>query len=71
VTAISRLPESTRKSVDAIDWEAFYRQHMPGVYNLFRYRFGENHNAEDLTATTFEKAWRGRKKFRGDPVTMP
>ena len=67
MTAITRLPDDTRTRGEAVDWEVFYRQHLPGVYNFFRYRFGDNHSAEDLTATTFEKAWRNRKKFYGDP----
>ncbi len=48
------------------DWEAIYRHHVPRVYNYFRYRFGEGFSAEDLTAITFEKAWRNRKKFKNE-----
>lgn len=48
------------------DWNAVYRQELPRVYNYFRYRLGDNTLAEDLTATTFEKAWRARNKYRRD-----
>ena len=36
------------------------------VYNFMRYRVGDGPVAEDLTAATFEKAWRGRKRYRQD-----
>jgi RNA polymerase sigma-70 factor (ECF subfamily) len=49
-----------------IDWEAFYADLLPRVYNYFRYRVGPGPLAEDLTATTFEKAWRGRQRYRQD-----
>ena len=51
---------------EEIDWEATYREYLPRVYNFFRYRLGDQALAEDLTATTFEKAWRGRSRFRRD-----
>lgn len=51
---------------EEIDWEATYREYLPRVYNFFRYRVGDRSLAEDLTAATFEKAWRGRSRFRRD-----
>ena len=39
---------------------------MPRIYNYFRYRFSEGVSAEDLTAITFEKAWRNRRKFKNE-----
>jgi RNA polymerase sigma-70 factor (ECF subfamily) len=51
---------------EEIDWEATYREYLPRVYNFFRYRLGDRALAEDLTAATFEKAWRGRSRFRRD-----
>ena len=51
---------------EEIDWEATYREYLPRVYNFFRYRVGDRSLAEDLTAATFEKAWRGRSRFRHD-----
>jgi len=44
----------------AMDWEDIYRSEMPRVYNFFLYRTGERALAEDLTATTFERAWQRR-----------
>lgn len=48
------------------DWDAVYAEQLPRVYNFFRYRFGEAADAEDLTARTFEKAWRARHQYRRD-----
>jgi len=51
----------------ALDWDALYTDHVGRIYNFFRYRTGDNTTAEDLTAATFEKAWRRRSQFRGSP----
>lgn len=48
------------------DWDAVYAEQLPRVYNFFRYRFGAVADAEDLTARTFEKAWRARHRYRRD-----
>jgi len=49
-----------------VDWDAVYAEHLPRVYNFFRYRVGDGPVAEDLTSVTFEKAWRGRNRYRRD-----
>jgi RNA polymerase sigma-70 factor (ECF subfamily) len=36
------------------------------VLNFFRYRLGQTADVEDLTARTFEKAWRARHRYRRD-----
>ncbi|HEX5505737.1 MAG TPA: sigma-70 family RNA polymerase sigma factor [Thermomicrobiales bacterium] len=48
------------------DWAAVYAEYLPRVYNYFRFRTGDNLLAEDLTAQTFEQAWRGRARYRHD-----
>ncbi len=48
------------------DWDALYAEQLPRVYNFFRYRVGDGPEAEDLTSTTFEKAWRARHRYRRD-----
>lgn len=53
-------------STKSIDWERVYWEQMPRLYNFFRYRICDDQLAEDLTATTFEKAWRFRDKYRDD-----
>jgi RNA polymerase sigma-70 factor (ECF subfamily) len=51
-------------AISADDFESIYQAEVPRIYNFFCYRFGEGPLAEDLTAATFEKAWRGRIRFR-------
>ena len=48
------------------DWEQVYAEQLPRVFNFFRYRFGDTADAEDLTARTFEKAWRARHRYHRD-----
>ena len=47
-----------------VDWDAVYAEQLPRVYNFFRYRVGDGPVAEDRTSLTFEKAWRGRNRYR-------
>jgi RNA polymerase sigma-70 factor (ECF subfamily) len=49
-----------------VDFEELYRAELSRVYNFFRYRIGDNQFAEDLTAETFERAWRHRERYRND-----
>ncbi len=51
-------------AISAEDFESIYQSDVPRIYHFFCYRFGEGPLAEDLTAATFEKAWRGRGRFR-------
>lgn len=46
-----------------MDWDHVYRAQMPRVYNFFRYRTGDDLVAQDLTAITFERAWRSRERY--------
>jgi RNA polymerase sigma-70 factor (ECF subfamily) len=58
---------SSEASIEtSVDWAALYAEHIGRIYNYFRYRVGDDATAEDLTATTFEKAWRKRGQFSGD-----
>jgi RNA polymerase sigma-70 factor (ECF subfamily) len=50
--------------MSAEDFAALYQAELPRIYRFFCYRFAEGPLAEDLTAATFEKAWRGRGRFR-------
>ncbi len=51
-------------AISADDFESIYQVEVPRIYRFFCYRVGEGPLAEDLTAATFEKAWRGRGRFR-------
>ena len=48
------------------DWDQVYAEQLPRVLNFFRYRLGDTAEVEDLTARTFEKAWRARHRYRRD-----
>jgi RNA polymerase sigma-70 factor (ECF subfamily) len=49
-----------------INWEAVYHEQLPRIFNFFLYRVGDEPLAEDLTAATFEKAWKARERYRRD-----
>jgi RNA polymerase sigma-70 factor (ECF subfamily) len=52
------------------DWNALYAEQLPRVYNFFRYRLGNEADAEDLTSITFVKAWSARHRYRRDLATF-
>ncbi len=54
----------TVSRTEPLDWDAAYRELLPKVYRYFCYKVGEGQLAEDLTATTFEKAWGRRRRYR-------
>ncbi|KAA3648413.1 MAG: sigma-70 family RNA polymerase sigma factor [Chloroflexi bacterium] len=61
--------ETNHNSLDLsedIDWQVVYLELLPRIYRYVAYRVGERMLAEDLTASTFEKAWRGRHRYRQD-----
>jgi RNA polymerase sigma-70 factor, ECF subfamily len=49
-----------------LDWDAVYADQAPRVYNYFRFRLGSGADVEELTARTFERAWRSRAHYRRD-----
>jgi len=49
-----------------LDWDAVYAEHLPKVYNFFRYQLRNDAVAQDLTSVTFEKAWAARSRYRRD-----
>jgi RNA polymerase sigma-70 factor (ECF subfamily) len=51
---------------EAVDWDTVFQAELPRVYNFFRYRLGDDAEAEDLTSATFEKAWVKRGSYRYD-----
>jgi RNA polymerase sigma-70 factor, ECF subfamily len=55
---------STTARAEPVDWDAAYRELLPKVYRYFCYKVGEGQLAEDLAATTFEKAWRQRRRYK-------
>ncbi len=63
---LERLYSRSQWGAEAIDWSAVYEEQLPRVYNFFLYGVGDVALAEDLTASTFEKAWRNRERYRQD-----
>src|SRR5918995_6460926 len=53
-----------------VNFETVYQTELPRIYNFFRYRLGDEQVAEDLTAETFEKAWRHRERYREDMASF-
>ena len=49
-----------------VDWASAYEELLPKVYHYFCLRTGDCLEAEDLTAATFERAWRDRERYRKD-----
>jgi RNA polymerase sigma-70 factor (ECF subfamily) len=48
------------------DWDAIYAEHLPRIYNYFRFRLAAEADVQDLTARVFEKAWSARGRYRRD-----
>src|SRR4030042_7157889 len=57
-------PLSTLHSMtDSIDWDVLYKSELSRIYNYFLYKVGDREFAQDLTATTFERAWKLRSRY--------
>ena len=52
--------------MDADVFADLYRAYTEAVFNYCLFRVGNRAVAEDLTADTFERAWRSRRSFRPD-----
>ncbi|HEX9680263.1 MAG TPA: sigma-70 family RNA polymerase sigma factor, partial [Anaerolineales bacterium] len=69
---MNRVREAPRRGIGAasaeesVDWESAYRDLLPKVYRFFAYRVGDAQIAEDLTSATFERAWKGRRRYDQD-----
>lgn len=58
-----------RVAMPNLDADAFadlYRTYTYAVFNYCLFRCGDRAVAEDLTADTFERAWRARHRYRAD-----
>ncbi|HEX9925916.1 MAG TPA: sigma-70 family RNA polymerase sigma factor [Anaerolineae bacterium] len=49
---------------EADTFATLYREHTAAVFNYCLFRVGDRTTAEDLTADTFERAWRARRRYR-------
>jgi RNA polymerase sigma-70 factor, ECF subfamily len=48
------------------DFARLYEEHVHAVFNYCLFRMGDHNLAEDLTADTFERAWRARGRYQPD-----
>ncbi|HEX5505360.1 MAG TPA: sigma factor, partial [Thermomicrobiales bacterium] len=55
-TAVDAVSERRAESVPAEQFARLYDALFPSVYGYVRYRVGDQHVAEDLTALVFERA---------------
>jgi RNA polymerase sigma-70 factor (ECF subfamily) len=62
----SNILRSIFSTAQPIDWELVYKTQLPRVYNYFLYKTGDRQPAQDLTATTFERAWKNRSSYHPD-----
>ncbi len=66
---MKNIPVTTAETfskVEEIDWQDVYDHSLPRVFHYFCYKVGDPIVAEELTAITFEEAWKSRGNFRKD-----
>jgi DNA-directed RNA polymerase specialized sigma24 family protein len=52
-----RIKKGLFNRIETIDWDQVIQTDFPKVFNYFRYSGLDDDTAEELAATTFEKAW--------------
>lgn len=52
--------------IEDLNWVEVYDTCLSRIFHFFCYKVGDPQTAEELTAITFEKAWRSRGSFRKD-----
>lgn len=55
---------------DEKTWRAIYDEYLPRVFHFMCYKVGNVQVAEDLTAITFEKAWKNKVNFKESKGTI-
>ena len=53
-----------REKTRSVDWDAVYDSELRRIYNYFLYKVCNREIAQDLTATTFERAWQARHTYK-------
>ena len=59
----SRDNGTVQEAANATDWDQVFTEQLPRVFNFLRYRVDHDRVAEDLTSSTFERAWRCRASY--------
>ena len=70
MSALEKVKAGQFTAATEMDWASVYEELLPKVYHYFCLRVGDRLEAEDLTATTFERAWRDRERYRKDLGTF-
>lgn len=70
MTAHTKYIPLFRRSAQTVDWDQVYAKELPRVYNYYLYRTGDRQLAQDLTGTTFERAWRLRSGYRNELASV-
>lgn len=66
MSAFEKAKITQNTATSEVDWALAYQDLLPKVYHYFCLRTGNQMDAEDLTAATFERAWRDRERYRKD-----
>lgn len=66
MSAFEKAKITQNTATSEVDWASAYQDLLPKVYHYFCLRTGNQMDAEDLTAATFERAWRDRERYRED-----
>ncbi len=62
----SKLFKRLLRPESAVNWDEVFHLELPRIFNYFRFQGIEDIAAEDLTASTFEKAWRSRQTYQSE-----
>ena len=62
--------EPAQNTLTSTDFKKLYEEHLTAVFNFCLYQVGDYALAEDITADTFERAWRSRRKFDPNKATF-
>jgi len=69
ITQIERIKQFLGHE-KAIHWDTVFATELPRVLNYFRFHGLDTPVAEDLTASTFEKAWRTRQSYQKEKAQV-
>ncbi len=69
ITQLDRLKRLFGQD-SAVDWDKVFTVEFPRILNYFRFHGVEDAIAEDLTSSTFEKAWSSRQSYRNEKATV-
>lgn len=64
MTTQPKILDKLRYRSRPVDWDQVFTEELPRVFNFFLYKTSDQDTAQDLTAATFERAWRTRSRYR-------